>query len=176
MEDTAMTMATPKEKELTIDDLDELTHDELHEMIQKAIHETRPNFAQHLQSKDAYNATEQHLSAYPTIKKKIDLDYRRLDKHLLQCGNCQSDDENSESVIAEIRARIITNEHEVWEIDNAIEFIADDEYAKIIPCLFFEGKSIRETCNITSCSRSTIFRQKKDCYSVWRYYCMESMT
>jgi DNA-directed RNA polymerase specialized sigma subunit len=150
----------PKQKELTLDDLDGLTIDEVDEMIRKAIQSTRPDFARYSYSKDLFVATEQRLYAYPVIKKRIELDYRRLDKYLLQCGNCNPDDEASESLIAEIRAKIITNEHEVWEIDNAIKCIVSDEYAKIIPCLFFEWKTVDQTAKIVGCASATVFRQK----------------
>jgi DNA-directed RNA polymerase specialized sigma subunit len=154
-----MTMAA--DKELTLD-----------EIIHKAIQATRLDFAH--KPKDAYKATEQRLYAYPTIKSRIEIDKEQLEYYLQgnmpsksvslvrfqKTGNRLSDEEILEGLITDLKAQIAANEYEASEIEKAIEYISGDEYAKVITCLFIEGKTIEQTCDEVCCSKSTVSRQK----------------
>lgn len=144
----------------------------LDEAIEKAIIATRLECAQH--PKDVFKATEKRLYAYPVIKEKIENDRDRLELYLAgnkpsrggglarfhKSGMRLSDDEILETLIQDLRAKIAANEYEVETVDKALTIIAADQYAKIITCLYFEGKTVAETSEAVPCDRSTVFRQK----------------
>jgi hypothetical protein len=125
--------------------------------------------------KDVYNATEKRLYAYPVIKAKIKNDMELLERYIVggekppkgswftrfQKSSIRlSDEEILDTLVEDMRAKIAANEHEIETIDKALEFIKDDQYAKVISCLYFEGKTIAQTCDDVPCERATIFRQK----------------
>ena len=142
------------------------------EIITKTIYATRLDCAQI--PKDTYKATEKRLYAYPVIKEKVEHDKEMLERYLAgdkpsksnwfvrfqKSGVRLSDDEILEVLIQDITAKIAANEYELETIDRAMKIIAGDQYVKVISCLFFEGKTIAETCEEAHCERSTVFRQK----------------
>jgi hypothetical protein len=154
-------MTTKKKSKPTID-----------EIIIKTIIATRLDCLQ--TPKDVYNATEKRLYAYPVIKAKIENDMDLLERYLggekpsksswftrfQKSGVRLSDEEILDTLIEDMRAKIAANQYEIETIDKALEFIKADQYANIISCLFFEGKTIAQTCEEVPCERSTVFRQK----------------
>lgn len=144
----------------------------LDDAITKAVIATRLECAQY--PKDVFKTTEKRLYAYPVIKEKIENDRDMLERYLAgdqpsrggalarfhKSGMRLSDDEILETLIQDLRAKIAANEFEIETIDKALKFIADDQYAKVVSCLYFEGKSILETSDLVPCDRSTVFRQK----------------
>jgi hypothetical protein len=142
------------------------------EVIAKTIIATRRDCLQ--TPKDVYSATERRLYAYPVIKAKIKNDMELLERYLggerpsksswfirfQKSGIRLSDEEILDALIEDMRAKIAADECEIETIDKALEFIGDDRYVKVIPCLYFEGKTISQTCDEVPCDRSTVFRQK----------------
>jgi DNA-directed RNA polymerase specialized sigma subunit len=154
-------MPTKKPQKPTID-----------EIIVKTIHATRLDCAQAPQ--DSYKATEKRLYAYPVIKEKVKYDRERLDLYLAgdrpskskaivrfqKNGVRLSDEEILDALVQDITAKIAANEYELETIDRALKIIEGDQYAKVITCLYFEGKSVAEICEKVCCERATVFRQK----------------
>ncbi|GHV35052.1 hypothetical protein FACS1894187_06920 [Synergistales bacterium] len=142
------------------------------EIISKTIQATRLDCAQ--QPNDVFKATEKRLYAYPVIKAKIESDRNMLKSYLAgdkptkcsafvrfqKSGVRLSDEEILEMLTRDTRAKIAANEFEIETIDKAMEIIAADQYAKVIPCLYFDGKTVAETGEAVPCDRSTVFRQK----------------
>jgi hypothetical protein len=142
------------------------------EIIIKTIIATRLDCLQ--TPKDIYNATEKRLYAYPVIKAKIKNDMELLERYLggekpsksswfmrfQKSGIRLTDEEILDTLLEDMRAKIAANEYEIETIDKALEFIKADQYVKIISCLYFEGKTIAQTCDDVSCERATVFRQK----------------
>ena len=154
-------MPTKKTKKPTID-----------EIITKTIYATRIDCAQ--TPKDTYKATEKRLYAYPVIKEKVNYDKEILERYLSgekpskgnwfvrfqKSGVRLSDEDILDMLTQDIIAKIAANEYELETIDRAMEIISNDQYIKIIFCLYFQGMSIAETCDDAYCDRSTVFRQK----------------
>jgi hypothetical protein len=142
------------------------------EIITRTIYATRLDCAQ--TPKDSYKATEKRLYAYPVIKEKVEHDKEILERYVAgdrpsrskslvrfqKSGVRLSDDEILDALIQDITARIAANEYELETIDRALEIIAGDQYVKVISCLYFESKTVAETCEEIPCDRSTVFRQK----------------
>ena len=142
------------------------------EVIAKTIIATRLDCVQ--VPKEVHKATEKRLYAYPVIKAKIENDRELLERYLggeapsksswfvrfQKSGVRLSDDEILETLIQDVKAKIAANEYEIETIDRAMKFIEADQYVKVISCLYFEGKTIAQTCDDVSCDRATVFRQK----------------
>ncbi len=124
--------------------------------------------------KDIFKTTEKRLYAYPIIKAKIQDDWETARWYaegnipakstsitrFQKSGVRLSNGEIIEALIKDIEATIAADEYEIETLDRALEIIADDTHAKVITCLYFEGKTVAETGEAVHCDRSTVFRHK----------------
>jgi DNA-directed RNA polymerase specialized sigma24 family protein len=144
----------------------------IQEIIEQAVARTRISCERG--AKDAYKETERRLYAYPIIKLKIaDLkekveeiqafDAPSKSKSVVsfsKTGIRLTPDEITEALIRDTTADIAGNEAEIENIEKALDTVAEDEYAAIIPLKYFECKSDEETADSVKCSERTVRYQK----------------
>lgn len=124
---------------------------------------------------DPYKATEKRLYSYPTLKEKILADREKIVRLRIQDAPERSrgivrfsrpgyrvgPEEMLEAMISNIEADIAVDTEEVATIDNALKYIAGDEYAEVIPMLYFMGRTPEEIAEDLHCEKTTVFRNRK---------------
>ena len=129
------------------------------------------------QTKSFYQATERRLRAYPELKaniKRYEADIkdiahedlgRSADIVIFQSHSGKAPERDLEELrkekIFRLTERLYRDTKEVQEIEVALDYVKDQEYYKIIPMIYFEGKSQREIEQQMHCDRTTIWRNRK---------------
>jgi DNA-binding CsgD family transcriptional regulator len=124
-------------------------------------------------SKDVFADTEKRLRNLPVLQEKILKDREsiaELEAHgspmhsavlaRFKSSGSLSPEDMVEVAIQNMRDSIVISEHEIAMIEKGLSFIKGDQYAEIIPLLYFDGMTARDVAEAMSCDRSTIFRQK----------------
>lgn len=128
-------------------------------------------------TKNAYQATERRLRAYPALKANIkryeadikDIAHEDMGKSadivMFQSHSGKTPERDLEELRQEkiflLTERLHRDTKEVQEIEVALDFIKDQEYFRIIPLVYFEGRSQKEIEKELHCERSTIWRNRK---------------
>ncbi len=128
-------------------------------------------------TKNAYQATERRLRAYPALKANIkryeadikDIAHEDMGKSadivMFQSHSGKTPERDLEELRQEkiflLTERLHRDTKEVQEIEVALDYVKDQEYYKIIPMIYFEGKSQREIEQQMHCDRTTIWRNRK---------------
>ena len=124
---------------------------------------------------DPYKATERRLYAYTALKEKILADNEKIIRlrtegtperslgivRFSRPGYRVSPGEMVDAMVANIAANIVADTQEVEEIDAALSAIEGDEYADIIPWLYFLNMDIEEISEQLNCDKTTVFRNRK---------------
>lgn len=151
-------------------------HDDIEKIIQRAVQAgIEAGRAQAEKTvKDAYRATERRLYALPVLIKKVEDAKERL-KELEQYGAPEkskdiirfsrsgrrlSPEEILEALIADIKASIAADEHEIETIKKALRNIEEDPYYLTIKGRYFEGISDEEIARQIPCNPSTVRRNR----------------
>lgn len=125
--------------------------------------------------KNPYQATERRLYAYPILVEKIVADKEKLARlevgegdersksivRFTRTGYRVSPEEMLEMTITDLKASIAGDEHQLDEINQALEAIKNDYYYRILPLIYFEEKSGEEVADIIPCDTSTVWRNRK---------------
>lgn len=123
---------------------------------------------------EAYRATERRLYAYPVLLKKVEDDKEQLEELLSgdvrehsksivrfsRYGSRLSDEEKLEALIADTRATIAADEHEIEIIYKALETIANDPYYETVTGKYLDGKHDDEIAEGLPCDASTVRRNR----------------
>jgi hypothetical protein len=135
---------------------------------------------------DFYKATERRLYALPVLQRKLESLREKLEdletagsprrskdvKRLCRPGVRLSPDEVLDALIADCKADIAVNEHEVEVIQEAMEGIEDDPYYSAISGRYFDGLSDEEIAEQIPCAAATVRRNRKRLIrgvAVWLY-------
>ena len=129
------------------------------------------------QNKSVYQATERRLRAYPALKANIeryeadikDIAHEEMGKSadiiMFQSHSGKAPERDLEELRQEkifgLTERLHRDSKEVREIEVALDYVKDQEYYRIIPLLYFEGKSQKEIEKEIHCDRTTIWRNRK---------------
>lgn len=123
---------------------------------------------------DAYKSTERRLYALPDLKDKVEADRKYLDdikerglhghsKDIARfkgSGQRLSDDDLLEAVVKDLSARIAANEHEIEEVEAALDPLTKDVYYLSLSGKYFDGKSDEFIAAKLHCDPSTVRRNR----------------
>ena len=144
----------------------------IEELITKTVIATRLSCTR--EPRDVFKATEKRLYAYPVLQAKIQNDLEIISEiiqygvhersksitRFIKSGTRLDPDEIEEAVILDLRAEIANNQHEVVQIEKALEQIADDEYKDIIQYKYFEQKTDDKIAEQMHCAARTVRTHK----------------
>ncbi|WP_029542906.1 hypothetical protein [Selenomonas sp. AB3002] len=127
--------------------------------------------------RSAYKSTERRLRAYPTLKDNIqryEADIKDIAREdmgksadivIFQSHSGKAPERDLEELrrekIFSLTERLYRDSREVGEIETALDYIKNQEYYRIVPMIYFEGKSQKEIEVELHCDRSTIWRNRK---------------
>ena len=144
----------------------------IEELITKTVIATRLSCAR--EPRDVFKATEKRLYAYPVLQAKIKNDQQMIDEimqygvhersksitRFVKSGIRLEPDEIEEAIILDLKARIANDQHEIVQIEKALEQIADDEYKDIVEYKYFEQKTDDEIAEQMHCATRTVRTHK----------------
>lgn len=144
----------------------------IEELITKTVIATRLSCAR--EPRDIFKATEKRLYAYPVLQAKIKNDQQMIDEimqygvhersksitRFIKSGIRLDPDEIEEAIILDLKARIANDQHEITQIEKALEQIVDDEYKDIVQYKYFEQKTDDEIAEYMHCAARTVRAHK----------------
>lgn len=139
--------------------------------------------------KDAYKSTERRLYAMPILlakKAEEEADLERLLREnepdivmrstdivrFRRTGIRLSDEDLLQAQVTDLRANIAMKEHEIQQIERALEHVKGDYYYRAVPMKYFEGISDDDVAKQLFCDGSTIRRNRSrlvKALSIWLY-------
>ncbi|MPM95975.1 hypothetical protein SDC9_143131 [bioreactor metagenome] len=139
--------------------------------------------------KEAYKMTERRLYAMPVIRKKLQEEMEDLNRlreenapdivchstdiiRFRRSGVRLSDEDLLEVQILDFNARIAAKQHEIKEIERALEQIERDPYYPSVQMKYFNNISDEEVAGFLSCDASTVRRNRSRLVrsiAVWLY-------
>ena len=134
---------------------------------------------------DAYKATERRLYALPVLVKRVSNSEAYLDsleaaamqghsKDIVRFSGSSSlsADEKIDALIADGKAKIAADEHEIGVMQKALENIENDPYYPIVKGRYFERISDEEIAKSIPCDDRTVRRQRSRLVrtvAIWLY-------
>jgi hypothetical protein len=139
---------------------------------------------------DAYKATERRLYALPIIRRKLLEDRERLaeimiseelepgperSKDIVRFRNSAvtlSEDDIIQALRIDLEAMIASKEHEIKEMEGALDQILDDQYYQAVPMKYFDKKCDDEIATAIHCDPSTVRRNRSKLIkkmAIWLY-------
>lgn len=135
---------------------------------------------------DAYRAAERRLYALPTLVRKVENDKQRLNEleetgapaksrdivRFTRSGVRLTPEEILEALIADIKASIAADEHEIETILKALKNIEDDMYYVAVKGRYFEDICDEEIANSIPCDTRTVRRHRSRLVrivTIWLY-------
>jgi len=126
-------------------------------------------------AKDAYKATERRLYAIPVLRRKLEDDKERLEEikahgprhksssvsRFVRSGARLTPDEILEAVIMDAEATIAADEYELEVMENALDFISEDDYYLTVTGRYIEELTDEEIAARIPCDSSTVWRNRK---------------
>ncbi|NLW90007.1 MAG: hypothetical protein GXY34_00175 [Syntrophomonadaceae bacterium] len=123
---------------------------------------------------DTYKSTERRLYALPDLKDKVEADRKYLadikefglsshSKDIARfkgSGQRLSDDDLLEAVIKDVERRIAASEHEIQEVEEALEPLTNDPYYLCVSGRYFDQKSDDDIAVEIPCDPSTVRRNR----------------
>jgi hypothetical protein len=134
---------------------------------------------------DAYKATERRLYALPVLIKRVSNSEEYLDsleaaatqghsKDIVRfsVSSSLSTEEKIEALIADGKAKLAADQHEIDVIKKALENIENDQYYPVVKGRYFEQLSDEKIAKQIPCDDSTVRRQRSRLVrtvAIWLY-------